>query len=213
MGEFVGERSGVKTERREGFGAREVTCFTCGAKGHRAAECRRGKGSETSNGSAGFRVVTCYNCGKPGHRCTECPNRKVGVAVKKEGGKVATLIVDGKKENIARGKVNGVPCKVLVDSGASLGVVPRALLGDNYRDCGEVHVADVHRTRRVHRSTVVTFEVGGLVRSLVAMIDERQGDGVISIVPMNLTDAAENKAFTKAIADYCAERGRAGTGG
>ncbi len=200
--DFGGERVIVKTERRDLFGAREITCFSCGAKGHRAADCSKNRSFDTSRKPTESRSVTCYNCGKYGHRSSECNNKKVGAPVKKEGGKVAKLIVDGEKDNIAWGRVNGAPCKVLVDSGASIGVVPRALLGENHRDCGEVHVADVHGTKKVHRSTVVSFEVGGIVRSQLAMIDERQGDGVISIVPMNLMDKEEISAFTKAIADY-----------
>ncbi len=46
------------------------------------------------------------------------------MTVKKEGGKVAKLIVEEKKDNVAWGLVNGVPCQVLIDSGASIGVVP-----------------------------------------------------------------------------------------
>ncbi len=206
MSEFGGERNVYRAEGRDGFGGRDLTCFTCGNKGHRAVDCKRSKGSESGNSSVGTLVVTCYNCGKPGHRSPECTSKKVGLPIKKEGKKVAKLVVDGEKANVARGMVNGVPCKVLVDSGASIGVVPRSLLKDSHRDCGEVHVADVHGNRKIHRSTIVTFEVGGLVWSQLAMIDERQGDGVISIVPMNLMDGEEIVAFSKAIADYREEK-------
>ena len=200
MGEFVGERGGFKTERRDGFVSRELTCFSCGAKGHRAVDCKKGKSPEPSSGSAGFRVVTCYNCGKPGHRSTECMSKKVGAPVKKEGGRVAKLVVEGKKDNIAWGLVNGVRCKVLVDSGASVGVIPRELLSDSHEDCGEVHVESFHGTKRTHRSTVVTYEVGGVIRSKLAMIDEREG--VTSIVPVSLRDEEAVKAYAQAVADY-----------
>ncbi len=208
MSEFGAERKVYRSEQKDGFGSREVTCFTCGGKGHRSTECNKGKWSAGNNSSAGARVITCFSCGKPGHRSVDCVNKKVGGAVKREGsgGKVAKLVVEGDKDNVAWGLVNGIKCKVLVDSGASVGVVPRSLLKGNYRDCGELHVADVHGTRKVHRSTVVTFELGGLARSQLAMIDEREGDGVISIVPINLTDSEEIQAFTRAITEYRDER-------
>ncbi len=153
------------------------------------------------------RVITCFSCGKPGHRSTECPSKKVGTSLKKEGtgGKVATVIVGDKKDNIAWGLVNGVKCRVLVDSGASVGVVPRSLLREGYKDCGEIQVADVHGARKAHRSTIVEFKIGGLVRTQLAMIDEREGDGVISIVPLNLRDGEEARAFTQAITVYSEE--------
>ncbi len=200
MGDFAGERSGIKTERREGFVSRELTCFTCGAKGHRAVDCHKGKSSESSSGGAGFRVVTCYSCGKQGHRSTDCTVKKVGVPVKKEGGRVAKLVVEGKKDNIAWGLVNGVRCKVLVDSGASVGVIPRELLTDSHEDCGDVHVESFHGTKKTHRSTVVTYEVGGVKRSKLAMIDEREG--VTSIVPVSLRDEEAVKAYALAVADF-----------
>ncbi len=157
MGDFVGERGGFKTDRREGVANREVTCFSCGVKGHRAVDCRKDKSPESSSRAVGFRSVTCYNCGKPGHRSTECTNKKVGAPVmKREGDRVAKLVVEGKKDNIAWGLVNGVRCKVLVDSGASVGVIPRELLSDSHEDCGEVYVESFHGTKKTHRSTVVT---------------------------------------------------------
>ncbi len=120
-------------------------------------------------------------------------------------------MVEGEKDNVAWGLVNGVRSQVLIDSGDSVGVVPRLLLKKNYRDCGAIHIADVHGNKKVHRSTVVTFELGGLTCSRLAMIDEREGDGVISIVPMNLDGVIsivpmnltdEYQAFTTAIEEY-----------
>ncbi len=145
---------------------KDITCFTCGEKGHRSTECKKSKWNGSVNGGSGVRAITCFNCGKQGHRSVDCPNKRVGGPVKKEGtgGKVAKLVVEGEKDNVAWGLVNGVKSKVvLIDSGAKL---------------------------------------GGLTCSRLAMIDEREGDGVISIVPMNLTDKEEYQAFTTAIEEY-----------
>ncbi len=122
--------------------------------------------------------------------------------MKREVGKVATVIFGDKTDNIAWGRVNGVECKVLVDSGASVGVIPKSSLERGYRDCGKILVANVHGRRRTHRSTIVEFEVGGLVRSHLAMVDEREGDGVICIVPLNLRDRDEAVAYARAIEKY-----------
>ncbi len=215
MGEYNPERRGYRGEQKDGYGSRELMCFNCGSKGHRAFECKESKLKSNHSSRAEYRVepkaetraVTCFSCGKPGHRSPECPSKKVGTNLKKEGtgGKVATVIVGDRKDNIAWGTVNGVQCRVLVDSGVSVGVVPRSLLREGYKDCGEIHVADVHGARKAHRSTIVEFEIGGLVRTQLAMIDEREGDGVISIVPLNLRDGEEARAFTQAITEYSEE--------
>ncbi len=211
LGDFSSERRGFRGDTREGYGNREVTCFSCGGKGHRAGECREVKGKvrfgSKAEPRAEPRAITCFSCGKPGHRSIECTSKKVGAPLKREGGKVATVIVGDKKDNIAWGRVNGVECRELVDYGASVGVIPKSLLEKGYRDCGEIQVADVHGGRRAHRSTIAEFEVGGLVRSQLAMIDEREGDGVICIVPLNLRDREEARAFARAIEEY-GERGQ-----
>ncbi len=215
LGEVGTERRGFRGDVREGYGGREITCFSCGGKGHRAGECKDNKGRTGFGSRTEFRSeprsITCFTCGKPGHRSTECASRKVGAPVKREGGKVATVVVGEKKDNIAWGRVNGTECKVLVDSGASVGVVPKSLLEECYRDCGEIQVANVHGGRRAHRSTIVKFEVGGLVRSHLAMIDEREGDGVICIVPLNLRDREEATAYAKAIEEYGNRSQKAGS--
>ncbi len=211
LGDAGPERRGFRGDVREGYVSREITCFSCGGKGHRAGECRDGKGKagfgSRAEPRAEPRAITCFSCGKPGHRSIECTSKKVGAPLKREGGKVATVIVGDKKDNIAWGRVNGVECKVLVDSGASVGVIPKSLLERGYRDCGEIQVADVHGGRRAHRSTIVEFEVGGLVRSQLAMVDEREGEGVICIVPLNLRDRDEAMAYARAIDEY-GERGQ-----
>ncbi len=112
------------TKSREGFGP--ITCFNCGEKGYRSVECKKPSGSSRTGYSSGFRPLTCFSCGKEGHKSTECPNGKVGSAVKKETGvrKVSKIVVGEKRKvNIVWGKVNGTECKVLVDSGAEVGVV------------------------------------------------------------------------------------------
>ncbi len=169
-----------------------ITCFNCGERGHRSVECKKSSG----NGSVGARPLTCFNCGKAGHRSVRCPNRKVGGVVKK----VSKIVVGEKRKgNIAWGRVNGVDCRVLVDSGAEVGVVPRAFVGRGAVECGELHISGVNGMTSVHQSTVVEFEVGGLRLAKLVMIDERDAEEVMCIVPFDIASAEESAAFKVAI--------------
>ncbi len=93
LGHFSSERRGFRGDTREGYGNQEVTCFSCGGKGHRAGECREVKGKVRLGSKAEPRAEPCFSCGKPGHRSIECTSKKVGASLKREGGKVATVIV------------------------------------------------------------------------------------------------------------------------
>ncbi len=166
------------TKSREGFGP--ITCFNCGEKGHRSVECKKPSGSSRTGYSSEFRPLTCFSCGKAGHKSTECPNGKVGSAVKKETGvrKVSKIVVGEKRKgNIVWGKVNGTECKVLIDSGAEVGVVPRALVNQGAVECGEMHVSGVNGMTSVHQSTVVEYEVGGLRLAKLYVARYGKGDG------------------------------------
>ena len=123
-----GDKERVSSERVSSY----VTCFNCGEKGHRASDCKK---SSVRPGGSGFvpRVVTCYNCGKVGHRSPECTVRKGVVSVKKEGVPIKMSVLrngskSGKLGNVAIGLVNGIRTEVLIDLGAELGSVPKALV-------------------------------------------------------------------------------------
>ena len=98
--------------------------------------------------------------------------------------------------------MNGVRCKVLVDSGAEVGVIPRSLVSSDSAECGDVHISDVHGKTSVHQSIIVTYELGGLRRVKLAVIDERSEDDVISIIPFDVTDSEEVKAFRRAVEEF-----------
>lgn len=182
-----------------------VTCFTCGEKGHRSHECRKG------SSGAGYqpRPVTCFSCGKAGHRSIECPGKKVGAPVKKEPtGKVSKIIVGSERGNVVRWLVNGVSCKVLIDSGAEVGVVPRAMVSEGAVRFGQVHISDVHGRTSVHQSTVVEYVIGGLTCNKLAVIEERVGDDVMCIIPFDVMNEEEVCAFRRAL--ELAKNGKSG---
>ncbi len=177
------------------------SCFSCGERGHRAFECKKGRVGGSSESS---RPVTCFACGKPGHRSPDCPSKKVGNVVKKEGpfGRVASVMVGVKRGNMAEGIVNGNKCGVLIDSGAEVGVIPRSLVTQDGLKCGRVHVADVHGHSKSHDSTIVSYKIGGLEFTKLAVIDDRTGNDVVSIVPFDVTNQEECEAFGGAIREY-----------
>ncbi len=117
------------------------TCYSCGERGHRASECRKEK---QVGGSYITRVPTCYNCGKVGHKSPECTAKKSTVTVKKEPNPTKMSMLrrteSGQAENVAYGLVNGVRTKVLIDSGAELGSVPKTLVPEGVELCTDVYV-------------------------------------------------------------------------
>ena len=138
-------------------------------------ECsKQSGGARQSVGGSSVRPITCFSCGKSGHRSVECPNKMVGGPVKKEvvTKKVSKIAVGGKNNNIAWGLVNGVRSRILIDSGAEVGVIPRSLVTKDSGEYGEVHICDVHGKTSVHQSTIVVFELGGLRCVKLAVIDE-----------------------------------------
>ncbi len=72
----------------------------------------------------------------------DCPSKKVGSNVKKDGpvGKISKIIMGAKKGNVAWGDVNGIRSRVLIDSGAEVGVIPRSLVTSDSMECGKVHI-------------------------------------------------------------------------
>ena len=182
-----------------------VTCYSCGEKGHRASECRRDR-----QGSSYIALVpTCYNCGKVGHKSPECTAKKVTVSVKKEPipTKMSMLrqAKSGQAENVAYGLVNGVRTKVLIDSGAELGSVPKALVPEGVERCGDVYVRGYGGVEKKYRSCMSEFVVGGHRKVIRAIIDESESSGVTCLVSVALVDDQEAAAYREAIRGYMSE--------
>ncbi len=147
-GKAHGSGSGDKVGNTYGV----VTCYSCGEKGHRASEYRR----EKQCSSYIARVPTCYNCGKVKHKSPECTAKKGTVTVKKEPNPTKMSMLRRTKsrqaENVAYGVVNGVRTKVLIDSGAELKSVPKALVPEGVERCGDVYVRGYGGTEKRYMS-------------------------------------------------------------
>ncbi len=208
---FRGHSAGGDSSAR-GNGDRErtgstsgvVTCFSCGERGHRSTECKKG----VKTGGSGYvpRPPTCYNCGKVGHRSTECTVRKTTVPIKKEvtPTKMSMLTSEktGKSGNVAFGDVNGVRTEVLIDSGAELGSVPKALVPKGAEMCKDIRVRGYGGAERDCKSFMGEFVVGGYRKVVRTIIDEGEPSEVACIVPFAVVNEDEAKAYRMAIKEY-----------
>ena len=118
-------------------------CFKCGKPGHKAFECWQGKSSSGNPGSFKPAVnpsstptkIICYTCGEEGHKSPQCPKIKLEKTALKEGkAKPLRRIWNSQpSDTVLSGKVNGVEVSILLDSGASITVVPEAMVTPEQR--------------------------------------------------------------------------------
>ncbi len=199
---FVGDRVGGNTRDRVGGNTGfVVTCYSCGEKGHRASECKKDK----SGASYVARVPTCYTCGKSGHKSPECTSKKGAVAVKKEPPTKLSVLRQAKSGvqlNVAVGSVSGVETAVLIDSGAELASVPRALVPEGVVWEKDVMVRGYGGVERLHKCFMCEFVIGGFRKVVKTVVDESEPLGVSCLVPVSLVDDQEAAAYREAIRAY-----------
>ena len=113
------------------------TCYKCGKSGHRAFECWAGKSNSGSfrpaaGSGSGPPKVTCYTCGEVGHKspqCTKGVKIEKGVPKDVKPGRPLRRIWKNHPTDVQlSGKVNGKEVPVLLDSGATISVVPKSMV-------------------------------------------------------------------------------------
>ncbi len=202
---YVGDRVGGNTRDRGGSSGFVVTCYSCGEKGHRASECRK----EKSGSSLVARVPTCYSCGKVGHKSPECTSKGKGlVSVKKEPPTKLSVLRHAESSvplNVARGMVGGVRTEVLIDSGAELASVPRALVPEGVVWEKDTVIRGYGGVERSHKCFRCEFVIGGFRKVVKTVVDDSEPVGVACLVPVSLVDEEEAAAYREAIRTYRSE--------
>ncbi len=108
----------------------------------------------------------------------------------------------GSAGNVAHGLVNGIKTEVLIDSGAELGSVPRAMVPKNVVLCNDVRVKGYGGSEKTYKSFMCEFVVGGYRKVVKTIIDECESPGVACIVPFTLVNEEEAAAYRSAVHEY-----------
>ena len=128
-----------RSAKREGYLVPK--CYRCQGYGHKSYECRQ-------RSDEGVTKIVCYNCNQPGHKSPDCPKNKNSVKDAKSScsGASSSKYSSSKSSEKTRncdlvasydvsraldGKINGHDCKVVVDTGADISVVPSSLVNDS----------------------------------------------------------------------------------
>ena len=119
------------------------SCFKCGKTGHKAADCwQKSSGASSgvskpssSGGSVSSRTIVCYTCGVEGHKSTQCTKGKQEKVSPKDGQAkpVRRLWHREARDSVVKGVVNGIDVSVVLDSGATISVVPEDMVGEELK--------------------------------------------------------------------------------
>ncbi len=199
------------------------SCFRCGKTGHRAFECRSGYSygrSHTNQSNFQPRYSpTCYLCGVQGHISPECPNgsrkeKDQGYENKKDQGtdknnkenpilvknhrgvKNVSLVLADQHPNIIPATINGNCVDLVLDSGASISVVPESVVNQSQYTNDQVVIVGVTNDSYLANVAEIPFNNGKSVivkEAAVVPDDMTSGCALFSLALRN----AEDMKFTQ----------------
>lgn len=143
------------------------TCYSCGKTGHIAKYCRSARKEQTPVAKVepvqdGHRKGrTCFVCNNPDHLAV-CPLKEKGAGAKSERVKFAKVQtsshLDEGEANVIMGKVDGVESPFVLDSGASISVVPETLVKSNQYTGESVCVGNANGGRKSCKVVVIDIQ-------------------------------------------------------
>ena len=176
-----------------------VTCFRCGGPGHKVVDCwQKVGGSESARPSAGgSRTIVCFTCGVEGHRSPQCPKRGQESEKSKEGQGQARPVRKiwhrTEEDTVVEGVVNGKEVPIVLDSGATISVVPESMVEEELLT-GEVVLVMAFQSREpvTLPTAKVRFKVEHLeweeVVALAPTVEGQEAEVLCRLVSVRASD-------------------------
>ncbi len=188
-------------------------CHICKKFGHRTVDCHYRNSPSNDQSSASLNPsksqgIVCFTCNAPGHKSPDCPTKKGGSSdskqnvVKRGPRTYSTNWVAGQSgAPHVMGKVNGMPCRIVPDTGAEITIVPAAFVHESQLLDEFVNVRGWNCEPKLLQTAKVDFEYGD--KSFVSIVavahEDDRCNRVLFSVPMDgdmasrlLLDAASN---------------------
>lgn len=153
-----------------------IVCFKCNKPGHKSSECwQKSSGvpkahvsgvnnsvSSSAPSSVVVSKVICFTCGIEGHKSPQCPNKPD--RGKEARAKPVKMVFVNKKEGLKRveGCVNGTATSIVLDSGASISIIPDSMVDPNSYTGESVIAKGLWDEGRRLPLAKVPFEIGPL---------------------------------------------------
>ncbi len=178
-------------------------CYNCGKTGHKAADCRSKSSAPRDDvvrkKEDGSPLWTCYTCGQKGHKSTTCPQKGKGspVVKKERSAHKVTHAAWGVEDNVVVGQVNGNAVVFVLDSGASISVVPDSVVDEGCY-MGSTNITDANGGVKVRKLARVNVQVGRIDRNCIVAVAPKETLGDKGLFAISLS----NKEDFQLVSEY-----------